>query len=372
MLTDAARLVPGGVTLAAAAGPLAGALDGTRSVGELAARFGLPADAVGAFVAGLDEALLLDSPAFAAYVAGPDRWPACVGVYPADPAAIPAALEALFTAPDGPGLPRADPPPPPGRLRAVLAPHMDYRRGGAAYGWAFRDFAEHAAARLVVVVATAHYTAARFSLTRKNYATPLGTVETDQAYVETLLRHYGTDGLGDQVAHLPEHSVELELPFLQHLLRGGPPVRVVPLLVGSFADAVEAGRPPESHPDIARMADALRAAEAAAGEPVVYLISGDLAHVGPKFGDPRLTPADLAAGRAADGVLLDRLRAADPAGYFAAVAADGDRRRICGLPPTWLALTAAGPTTGVVTNYTQYAAADGSESVSFCAASFYA
>ena len=48
------------------------------------------------------------------------------------------------------------------------------------------------------------------------------------------------------------------------------------------------------------MVAALRNAEAAAGEPVCYLISGDLAHIGPKFGDPDpVTEPWLAASQAA-------------------------------------------------------------------------
>lgn len=374
MLADAARLVPGGVAVPPAAGPLFDLFDGTRTVVAIAAAAGLTVEAVAGVVRELDAALLLDGPAFAAYVAGPDRRPACVGVYPADPAAIPAALDALFTAPGGPGLPRRAPPPPPGRLRAVLAPHMDYGRGGVTYGWAFRDLVEQTPARLFVVVATGHSTRARFTLTRKHYATPLGTIPTDLGYVKLLLDHYGDFALMDRYVHLPEHSVELHLPFLQHFLsdRGGPPVRVVPLLVGSFHDTVTSRQPPGELSDVARMVNALRLAEAAVGEPVVYLISGDLAHIGPKFGDSRPLDARLlTASTSADGRLLDHLMAADSAGYFAAVAAEGDARRVCGLSPTWVVLTAARPKRGVVRHYHQYADPDGNESVSFAAASFY-
>ncbi len=371
VLTDAARLVPGGVAVPPAAGPLFDLFDGTCTVETIAAATSLTAEAVAGVVDYLDAALLLDSPAFAAYIAGPDRRPACVGVYPADPAAIPAALEALFTAPGGPGLPRPAPPPPPGRLRAVLAPHMDYARGGVTYGWAFRDLVEQTDARLFVVIATGHSTRARFTLTRKHYATPLGTVPTHLGFVESLLQHYGNAALTDYYAHLPEHSVELHVPFLQHFL-AGPPVRIVPLLVGSFHDAVTSGRSPGDLSDVAGMVAALRHAEAAAGEPVVYLISGDLAHVGPKFGDEHpLDPRELTAGASADARLLTCLTAADPAGYFATITAEGDARRICGFPPTWVALTAARPTFGVVRHYQQYAHPNGDESVSFAAASFY-
>jgi AmmeMemoRadiSam system protein B len=119
------------------------------------------------------------------------------------------------------------------------------------------------------------------------------------------------------------------------------------------------------------MAEALRAAEREAGEPVCYVISGDLAHVGPKFNDPEpVTPAQLDHGRARDRALLAAAAQADADGFFREVAGEGDARRICGLPPAWVALTAAAPSSGRVLHYQQYVHPQGQESVSFAAAVF--
>ena len=67
----------------------------------------------------------------------------------------------------------------------------------------------------------------------------------------------------DPVAHLPEHSVELEVVMLQHVLAGRKPFRIVPLVVGSFGDCVAGHTSPAANTDVRRMAAALRAAEAA-------------------------------------------------------------------------------------------------------------
>src|SRR5207248_8000227 len=151
--------------------------------------------------------------------------------------------------------------------------------------WGYKELAERTDAGLFVIVATSHYSPTRFTLTRQDFKTPLGVAPTDQAYVDRLAAHYGDSLFDDPLAHLPEHSIELEVVFLQHLFGRARPIRIVPLLVGSFADCVESGADPADQPDIARMVEALRAAEAGAGEPVCYVISGDLAHIGPKFGD---------------------------------------------------------------------------------------
>src|SRR5262249_34575265 len=170
---------------------------------------------------------------------------------------------------------------------------------------------------------------------------------------------------------IPEHSIELEVVFLQYLYEGKRPFRIVPLLVGSFQDCVLTGRPPADREDVGRMVEALRAAERETPEPICCLISGDLAHLGPKFGEELpVGPAQLRHSRGQDDVLLGRVVAADPLGYFRAVAAEGDRRRICGMPPTWVALEAARPGKGRVVHYEQYVHPHGLESVSFASAIF--
>jgi AmmeMemoRadiSam system protein B len=339
----------------------------TRQAGGLL----VPLDRIGKLAERLDEALLLDSPRFAEYLDAPVREPSCIGVYDADPDVLHTQLEALFTAGGGPGRPagpRGDGPP----LRAVLLPHMDYGRGGVCYGWGFKELAERSTADLFVIVGTSHYSPARFSLTRKHFATPLGVVETDQNYVDRLVSHYGGGLFDDPLAHLPEHSIELEVVPLQHLRAGGRPFRIVPLLVGSFHDCVAGRTSPAARGDIARMVAALRAAEAAAGESVCYVISGDLAHIGPKFdeADPPAAGDVLTRSRRGDEAILTRVEAADPAAYFETIAAEDDARRICGLPPTWLVLEAARPSRGRVLNYTQFAHPEGYESVSFASAAF--
>ncbi|HET6575408.1 MAG TPA: AmmeMemoRadiSam system protein B, partial [Fimbriiglobus sp.] len=313
----------------------------------------VPLGELAELVSALDEAMLLDGPTFRAYLFGPVRRPACVGCYPDDPAAIRATLGKLFTGPGGPGLPDFGAGPSPhGRLRAALLPHMDYVRGGVTYGWGFKELAERTDARLFVIVATSHYSPHRFTLTRMNFETPLGTVETDQAYIDRLEKHFGDGLFDDPVAHLPEHSVELEVLPLQYLFEGRREVRIVALLVGSFQDRVLFQSDPAEADDIGRMVTALRRAEAEAGEPVCYLISGDLAHIGPKFGDPLpVSASQLETSRAGDELILNQLTAADPDGYFRVIAEEEDARRICGFPPTWLTLAAARPRTGRVLHY---------------------
>jgi AmmeMemoRadiSam system protein B len=365
------------VVLSPLAVEVARRFDGESTPAEIAARVKadypgaqVSADVVAGLAVALDGALLLDSPRLRAHVNGPVRKPACVGNYAADPAALGRQLDSLFTAPGGPGMPgrRAASP---GRLRAVLVPHMDYGRGNVTYGHGFKELVENTEARVFVVIGTSHYSPSRFTLSRQHFDTPLGRVETDQGYVGRIAVHYGDGLFDDPVAHVPEHSIELEVVLLRHLLADRP-FKIVPLLTGSIADRVRKKSDPAGAADVARMVEALRKAEAACAEPVCYVISGDLAHIGPKFGDRRKAAGPwLEESRAKDESILKTLEAADPGEFFGSIAAEQNRRRICGLSPTWLTLAVTRPKVGKVLHYQQFVHPEGRESVSFAAAAFY-
>jgi AmmeMemoRadiSam system protein B len=331
------------------------------------------AEPIEALLRRLDESFLLDNERFRELFEGSDRRPVCLGCYPAEPESIRSLFDSLFTKDDGPGLPgeagcriASE-----GRVGAVLVPHIDYARGGVTYGWGFKELFERTDASLFVIIGTAHYSPERFTLTRQNFVTPLGKVDTDQKFIDALAKEYGDGLFDDPIAHVPEHSIELEVVLLQYLYEGKRPIRIVPFVVGSFGDCVADGVVPSSRADIVRMIDALRKAGAAWKEPICYVISGDLAHIGPKFDDPApVNESQLRESLTGDMAILECARRADMNGYFEAIARERDCRRICGLPPTYTTLNALKPMNGKLLHYGRYVDPDGFESVSFASMAF--
>lgn len=318
----------------------------------------------------LERALFLDGPRFRERLQAPVREPSCIGCYPEDPDALRRQLRNLFSDSRGPGLPGE--PRPDGSLRAALIPHIDYHRGGHSFAWGFKEVFERTDAELFVIIGTSHYSAHRFTLTRKNFKTPLGIVPTDQDYIDRLVRHYGDGLFDDELAHLPEHAIELEVVFLQYLYEGRKPIRIVPLVVGPFHDCVHSGQLPERSPDIARMVDSLRKVEGETPSSICYIISGDLAHIGPKFGDQwPVEQRQLEHSRFQDKEIVRRAESADPASYYQVILEERDCRRICGLPPTYTLLEAVRPSRGKLLHYDQYVHPKGYESVSFASMAFY-
>jgi AmmeMemoRadiSam system protein B len=363
--------------LSADAVPWLRLFDGRRTLPEIQAAVArlnggqaLGLDVFRRLVAELERARFLDGDWFRELLAGGVRPGVCFAPG-ADPEVLRRQMRRWFVDRGGPGLPGESRPQ--ANLRALLAPHIDYPRGGRTYAWGYKELFEQTSARLFVIIGTAHYSRARYTLTRRSFRTILGQVETDQAYIDRLVAQYGDGLFADEIqAHMPEHSIELEVVFLQYLYEGRGPFRIVPLLVGGFHDCVNEKRDPSEYPEIARMVEALRHVERETPEPICYVISGDLAHIGPKFADPDpVHPVQLQHSLAQDQAILRHTEPPDPAGYFRVIADEGDARRICGLPPTWTLLEAIRPRSGRILDYDQYIHPQGFESVSFASVAFY-
>jgi AmmeMemoRadiSam system protein B len=321
----------------------------------------LYSDAIKDLIAKLDESLLLDNDRFeahrqrqiASFRASPVRHAAHAGTaYAADPSALHHQLAGYFADPTGPQATAAlatDP-----RVQGILAPHIDPRRGGPCFAWAYEALRQ-VTADVFVIFGTAHQpTAVPFPLTLKDYETPLGVVETDKAFVRALARRYPTDLLADELAHRSEHSIEFQVLFLQYILGPSRKFRVVPILVGSFHECVTRQINPAEMVHIADFIQALRQVATAHDEAVCYIVGGDLAHVGMKFGDQGgLTAAFLDQVACEDHALLAAAARMDAEGFFQLIAEHHDRRRICGFPPTYMLLSTMPATAGTVLKYDQ-------------------
>ncbi len=113
---------------------------------------------------------------------------------------------------------------------ALVVPHAGYVYSGPVAASAYaRLLRAGAAVRCVVLLGPAHFVAVEGLAhpEAEALATPLGDVRVELARLSRVASL--PQVRSSAAAHAPEHSLEVQLPFLQHLLPGVP---VVPLLVG--------------------------------------------------------------------------------------------------------------------------------------------
>jgi AmmeMemoRadiSam system protein B len=214
--------------------------------------------------------------------------------------------------------------PPDADVLGVIVPHAGHRFSGGVAGAAFGAL-RGLTPEIVALVGPLHYPARPDLLTSAHpaYQTPLGEVPVDQAVLAELASLIPLTF----VANDSEHSLEIELPFLQRALAA--PFRLLPLMMRAQSAAA---------------AQALGAAlaQVLAGLSALLVASSDLSHF-----------YSQAEAVALDARLLARLAAYDPAGLIAA--AEAGHAYACGYGPMAAVLWAAQARGATAVEVVQYA-----------------
>ncbi len=216
-------------------------------------------------------------------------------------------------------------------VRGIIAPHLDYPRGRPCYSAAYNTLAGLAPPARVVILGTNHFGVGgggSVVATGKDFATPLGTTSTDGAFLESLETECG-DLRRHEYDHLAEHSVELQVCWLQHVF-GAENFRIVPFLCPDPCGPTGTAPGDGKGIDLADFARVLRAAIQDDHGSTLVVAGADFSHVGGFFGDQRPLDDDfLTEVRERDFLALQRIEQGDPAAFRACVAEDRNPTRVC-------------------------------------------
>lgn len=355
-------------------------LDGRHDLGDIQAgfmrRFGrlLYSDELDELLRVLDEALYLDTPRFQAVVHEARRCyreaplrPMIAGEQLADQPAE--TLQALLQTDEEPAGHHASTAPREGRLRAFVAPHLDYPRGRPCYAAAYRRLANATDAERFVILGTNHFGSCGSVVgTRKDFATPFGPVLHDGDFMDRLDRGLETDLCEHEFDHAREHSIELQVHLLRHALNGRP-IRIVPYLCPDPCGP-SGTRPRDGRgADLRTFAQTLGDLIASDATPTCIIASADLSHVGEFFQDD--TPLDdyhLFALGQSDRRVLNYLVDGDPEGFRSVVAEAGNPSNICSIGCLFAtAIAMRGRATARLRRYHQAVTREAANCVSCCA-----
>jgi AmmeMemoRadiSam system protein B len=285
------------------------------------------------------------------FAAQPVREPSHAGsAYPEDPAEMRETMAEYMTGGGPAAAPESD------GLFAIAAPHVSPRGGWQSYRDAYRMLRPEHKDRTFVILATSHYgQPERFGLTRKTYRTPLGDTPTDIPMVDWLAKRTGNAVEMEDYCHSFEHTVELQVIFLQHVL--GPDVRILPILCGSFARSIYQGGMPEDDDKVKRFLEALGELRAREGDKLFWILGVDMAHMGVRYQDR----FDALAGEGAmtevaerDESRIERINQLDAGGFWDLVRQNHDDLKWCGSSPFYTFLKTAPPSRGELLRYEQW------------------
>ncbi|HET7292148.1 MAG TPA: AmmeMemoRadiSam system protein B [Vicinamibacteria bacterium] len=157
---------------------------------------------------------------------------------------------------------------PEGRLVGLVSPHAGLRYSGPVAACGYSLLRGRSGLTVVLVGPSHHYAFKGAALwSRGAFETPLGTAPIDEDLAAALMAADAEWIVEGPRAHQDEHSLEMQLPFLQHLVAD---LQLVPCLMGS-----------QSRAEVDALATALAQAVPTARRPVLLVASSDLSHYHP-------------------------------------------------------------------------------------------
>lgn len=350
--------------------------DGQRSVEDIL-KFsgnGVTKEQILEYVQFLDENALLHSPYFrkhaekteVEYEESDIHHSITAGLsYPDDPSEMDHFLKEAFDK-----LPTSDPVQ---TAKALYAPHIDLRFGLNSYVKAFSAIRELKPKR-VVMLATSHYSGLYpdiyeerpFVISSKDFKMVNGMVKADLKSIRNIreqigdeAEHYGVT-FQDR-AHRIEHSIEQHLIFINHLWKHD--FSIIPILVGSLDELFYKadGFQGQQVENFAGLLGELFGDN----DKTFFLISGDLAHIGKKFGDNKPAKEMFEDIRNFDEAFMDFGASGSPQKMLTLMSEKYDPYRICGYPPLYSFLKTLPDIKGEILTYDIWDESERESGVSF-------
>ncbi len=227
------------------------------------------------------------------------------------------------------------------RVKSLLSPHAGYVYSGRTAAAGYSKLAEDGAPETFVILGPNHTgLGSAFSVSSANlWETPLGKIRLDKELILAIQKHF-SDLSFDDISHMSEHSVEVQLPFLQAIF--GNQFKIVPIVMGIQV--------PESS---VLLGKAISIASEELGRDIVVIASSDMSHYIPEED-----------ARKKDSAVLQSILALDVQGLFNTIY-ELDVT-MCGPGPTSVAMTHAkikGVRRGELVRYSTSAEASGDKSM---------
>jgi AmmeMemoRadiSam system protein B len=196
---------------------------------------------------------------------------------------------------------------------AVVAPHAGYEYSGPVAGAVFSSVE---IPRTVVILGPAHREIGTLFAIQKDgsWVTPLGEAAVREDLAALIMKHSRLVE-EDERAHLWEHSLEVELPFIQYFQAQAA---LVPICVSTEAE----------YGDLESLGLGLAAAVRAFGRPVLIVASTDMSHY-----------VSQKTAEKMDSLAIRKILDLDPRGLYDTVRSEGIT--MCGFQPTAAAIVAA-------------------------------
>ncbi|MFH1316885.1 MAG: AmmeMemoRadiSam system protein B [Candidatus Woesearchaeota archaeon] len=151
------------------------------------------------------------------------------------------------------------------KVKAVISPHAGYFFSGAGAAHGFKRIKESGLPDVFVIIGLSH-NIPKSGISLEDWETPLGVIENDDELGEIIIRNTGLEQ--DEHLHMMEHSLEVQVPFIQFISKNA---KLVPIIASEDLDYYKLG-------------EGIKKSIEEYGKDVVIIASSDFTHYGANYG----------------------------------------------------------------------------------------
>ena len=154
------------------------------------------------------------------------------------------------------------------KIYGVIAPHAGYMFSGGGMAWSYKEIAEAEFAKTYVILGVNHAGFGRkFVCSLEDWESVFGAVKVDRDFADKLMKK--SELKVDEEAHIREHSIVVQLPFLQFVNKNKlKELRILPILVNC-----------DDYEELKKFGEVL-----GGFKDVIVIVSSDFSHVGRNYG----------------------------------------------------------------------------------------
>ncbi|MGV8171882.1 MAG: AmmeMemoRadiSam system protein B [Candidatus Woesearchaeota archaeon] len=155
-----------------------------------------------------------------------------------------------------------------GTIKAIIAPHAGYAYSGPCAAWAYKEIAETEFADLYIIIGPNHSGKGN-AISMQGYETPFGLARVDQEFARQLLEKNEELQIDEEV-HAEEHSIEVQLPFLQFATKDKMhELKILPIILSEI--------------DYTKLGLDIKETILESGKNVIIIVSSDFTHYGHNY-----------------------------------------------------------------------------------------
>jgi hypothetical protein len=120
------------------------------------------------------------------------------------------------------------------KVIGIISPHAGYMFSGAGAAWSYKEIFEAEEVDTYILIGLSH-NGYETCLSNEDWETPLGRVEVDKEFQEEILKRGVIKQ--DEKAQQYEHSIEVQIPFLQYVSRiKNQKIKIAPIIASQDMD----------------------------------------------------------------------------------------------------------------------------------------